>query len=120
MRRLYSRIILSLFAAASFPTLALADPTQASNLTDVAVIAAGEKRFNQNCVYCHGNAGSGGKGAPLQGRDDLTAPYLFDTISNGKKRGALLMPAWKEAFSEKQIWELSAYILSLSTGNSKR
>jgi mono/diheme cytochrome c family protein len=104
--------MLSVFAAAA-PYPAQADSPQAPNLNDAATIAAGEKRFNHNCVYCHGNAGSGGRGAALQGRQDLTPEYLFETISHGKKRGALLMPAWKEAFSEKEIWELGAYILSL-------
>ncbi|KQV84803.1 hypothetical protein ASD15_06480 [Massilia sp. Root351] len=84
-----------------------------ANFDSPAAISAGQKRFNQNCVYCHGNAGSGGKGAPLQGRDDLPPQYLFDTISNGKTRGALQMPPWKEAFSPQEIWELSAYIHSL-------
>lgn len=120
MRSLSSCIILSLVAGASFPKFVLADSTQTPNLTDVALIAAGEKRFNQNCVYCHGNAGSGGKGAPLQGRDDLTPQYVFDTIKNGKIRGALVMPAWKDAFSEKEIWELDAYILSLRNVTSKK
>ena len=76
-------------------------------------IDAGAKRFNQNCVYCHGNAGSGGKAAPLQGREDLTHDYVIDVIANGKQRGAFLMPAWKNSFSEEQIGELAAYILSL-------
>ncbi|MES2263224.1 MAG: cytochrome c [Pseudomonadota bacterium] len=93
--------------------LAWAAPAAPANLAAPATIAAGQKRFNQNCVYCHGNAGSGGKGAPLQGRTDLAPAYLFDTISNGKIRGALQMPPWKDAFSEQEIWELAAYIHSL-------
>lgn len=120
MRNLFSYILLSLAAGVFFPKSVLADSVQAPNLTDIALITAGEKRFNQNCVYCHGNAGSGGKGAPLQGRDDLTPQYVFDTIQNGKIRGALLMPAWKDAFSEQEIWELDAYILSLRNVTPKK
>jgi mono/diheme cytochrome c family protein len=120
MRCFYSCIILWLATGVVMPTFALADSAQRPDLTDVALIAAGERRFNQNCVYCHGNAGSGGKGAPLQGRDDLMPQYVFDTITNGKKRGAFLMPAWKDAFSEKEIWELDAYILSLRNVTSKK
>lgn len=105
--------VLFLLTIAAAPHPALADASQRPDLNDPATIAAGEKRFNQNCVYCHGNAGSGGRGAALQGRQDLTPEYLFETISHGKKRGALLMPAWKEAFSENEIWELGSYILSL-------
>ncbi|MFW1677066.1 c-type cytochrome [Pontibacter sp. JAM-7] len=76
-------------------------------------VANGEKRFNQSCVYCHGNRGSGGKAKKLQGRD-FEPEYLFKTISNGKRRGALVMPPWKRSFSPEQRWELVTYILSLS------
>jgi cytochrome c oxidase cbb3-type subunit 3 len=93
---------------------ALPDPNNA------AAIAAGQIRFNRNCIYCHGNAGSGGKGAPLQGRNDLTPEYLFTTIANGKKRGALVMPPWRDAFTDEEISELGVYILSLSTINAKK
>ncbi|MDD1792228.1 cytochrome c [Enterovibrio sp. ZSDZ42] len=74
----------------------------------------GEKRFNQSCVYCHGYEGSGGKARPLQGRD-LDADYLFKTISNGKRKGALVMPPWKKSLSVEQRWELVVYISSLSS-----
>ena len=60
-------------------------------------------------------AGSGGKGATLQRRTDLTPSGLFTVISNGRKRGALVMPPWKSTLSEDEIWELAAYILSLRT-----
>lgn len=99
---------------------AFAQAKQAPDLSDPKAIAAGEKRFNQNCVYCHGNAGSGGKAAPLQGRSDLVPDYVFETIANGKKRGSFQMPAWKDAFSEKEIWELDAYIMSLRQLNSSK
>lgn len=100
--------------AAAHAVAASADPA------DRAAIAAGEKRFNQNCVYCHGNAGSGGRSAPLQGRSDLTPDYVTSVISNGKKRGSFIMPAWKETFSESEIRELTAYILSLQGHPSKQ
>lgn len=76
-------------------------------------IANGEQRFNQSCVYCHGDKGSGGKAKKLQGRE-FEPDYLFDTITNGKRRGALVMPPWKRSFSAEQRWELVTYILSLS------
>lgn len=44
----------------------------------------------------------------------------MQTIANGKQRGSLYMPAWKSAFNEQQIEELSAYILSLkNVGTAK-
>ncbi len=77
-------------------------------------IANGEARFNQTCVYCHGDKGSGGKAKQLQNRE-FTAEYLYNTISNGKRRGALVMPPWKRSFTSEQRWELVTYILSLGT-----
>ena len=74
----------------------------------------GGKVFNQTCVYCHGYKGSGGKARKLQGRN-FDADYLFKTITQGKKRGSLVMPPWKRTFSPEQRWELVTYILSLST-----
>ena len=73
----------------------------------------GETTFYQNCVYCHGSKGSGGKARKLQCRD-LTPDYLFTTISNGKKRGSLIMPPWKNAMDEETRWQLVAYIESLA------
>ena len=117
---LHGNLIPLLLAGATACGPALADSAQRPDLDSPATIAAGAKRFNQNGVYCHGNAGSGGKGAALQGRHDLTPEYLFQTISNGKQRGSLLMPAWKDAFSEQEIWELGSYILSLRDVGPKK
>jgi mono/diheme cytochrome c family protein len=75
-------------------------------------VASGETTFYQNCVYCHGSKGSGGKARQLQCRD-LSPDYLFTTISNGKKRGSLIMPPWKNAMDEETRWRLVAYIRSL-------
>jgi mono/diheme cytochrome c family protein len=111
------------FAITLASTIFLSAPGYAEpglSMTDPAAIAAGQIRFNRNCVYCHGSAGAGGKGAPLQGRDDLTADYLFTTITQGKKRGSLQMPAWRDAFTDQEVQELIAYILSLRTVNSKK
>ncbi|MCP8686578.1 c-type cytochrome [Marinobacterium sedimentorum] len=82
-------------------------------------VAKGEKRFNQSCVYCHGNRGSGGKAKQLQGRN-FDADYLFKTITKGKRRGALVMPPWEKTFSDQERWELVTFILSLSPPDSTR
>lgn len=83
------------------------------DLSDAAIINEGRIQFAQTCVYCHGNAGSGGKAGPIAGRTDLTQDYLFTTISNGKRAGSLVMPTWKESLDEPTIWKLVAYVLSL-------
>lgn len=80
-------------------------------LSNPESVKLGEKRFNALCAYCHGSAGSGGKARKLQGRE-LKVDYVFNTITNGKKRGSLNMPPWRN-LSEEVRWQLTAYILSL-------
>ncbi|CZF83330.1 MULTISPECIES: c-type cytochrome [Grimontia] len=98
--------------------IAVAVPiTQESPLnipTSPAEIKQGEIRFYQNCAYCHGAKGIGGKSKKLQCRD-FEGDYLFDTISNGLRRGSQFMPPWADTFSESERLELVAYILSLRT-----
>jgi mono/diheme cytochrome c family protein len=113
MTRTRSRTpLLAAMAVASGMTSALARAEE-PQLTDPGLIEAGRQRFDQACTYCHGKEGAGGKTKSFKGRQDLDAHAVFDTISNGRKRGANIMPPWKNALSETQIWELTAYILSL-------
>jgi|SRR5579859_648691 len=88
------------------------EPKEA-DLSNPEVIAQGKKRFNRSCFYCHGYEGTGGKGATLQRRADLTPQVIFDTISNGRVRGSATMPPWKSTLSEEEIIQLVAYIVSL-------
>ena len=82
-------------------------------LNDPAVIASGRDVFASTCVYCHGDEGSGGRAGPLRSRSDLTPDYVFNTIANGRRAGALNMPPWKNSLDETTRWQLTAYILSL-------
>lgn len=76
--------------------------------------AAGEELFNQVCVYCHGAKGAGGKARKMQCRQ-YDSQYLYKTISNGKKRGSMVMPSWKRSYSEQIRWELVSYIDTLKS-----
>ena len=76
--------------------------------------AAGENLYNQVCVYCHGAKGVGGKARKMQCRQ-YDSQYLYKTISNGKKRGSMVMPSWKRSFSEQVRWELVSYIDTLKS-----
>ncbi len=89
------------------------EPKPPFDLGDAAIIEEGRVQFAQTCVYCHGNAGSGGKAGPIAGRTALTDDYLFTTISNGKRAGSLVMPTWKDSLDEPTIWKLVAYVMSL-------
>jgi len=83
-----------------------------ADLDNPISISAGEEKFYQNCVYCHGSKGSGGNAKALQCRD-MKPEYIFETITNGRISGANVMPPWKDTFDEKTRWQLVAYIRSL-------
>lgn len=98
-------------SAAALPAAAGDPPI---NLDDQAQIAAGQATFNHTCAgYCHGRDGLQGKGPSLRGRDDLAATEIHNTIANGRRNTGKLMPAWKGQLDDEQIWQLTAFILSL-------
>jgi hypothetical protein len=76
-------------------------------------VVAGQRLFGLNCTYCHGAKGIGGRGRPLQCRDDLTATIIFETITNGRDSPGFVMPSWKGSIAEPDRWKLAAYKLSL-------
>ena len=86
------------------------------DLKSPSLVQHGHDLFSETCTYCHGEGAAGGSsGAPsLQGRSDLGAQEIFDTISEGRIRGSNIMPAWKESLSQEDRWALTAYILSMA------
>jgi cytochrome c oxidase cbb3-type subunit III len=82
-------------------------------------ISQGQQLYMQmNCVGCHSHGG-GGMGPALMddewrygGRIDQIAT----TIAEGRPNG---MPAWRGKLTEDQIWDLAAYVRSLSGLPSK-
>jgi mono/diheme cytochrome c family protein len=86
---------------------------EAAQLKDPAWIAAGRAKFVPTCAYCHGQEGDSGKNRPFRERIDWDAEVIFDVISNGRKRGANVMPAWGDSISEEERWKIVAYIKSL-------
>lgn len=85
---------------------------KAQVLADPASVELGNKKFHAVCGYCHGANGSGGKGKKIQGRT-FEPDYLYETITNGRKRGGRNMPAWA-GLPEDVRWQLVAFIMSLS------
>ena len=77
-------------------------------------ISEGQRLFNwMNCSGCHANGG-GGIGPPLM--DDLwiygaEPENVFQTIVQGRPNG---MPAFQGRLSNQQVWQLVAYVRSLS------
>ena len=119
MLRASSALLLG-FAICSAAT---AQSEETPDIKSPAIIQHGHDLFSETCTYCHAeNAAGGASGAPgLQGRSDLGAQEIFDTISAGRIRGANIMPAWKEFLSQEDRWALTAYILSIAAtpGGSK-
>lgn len=84
------------------------------DLREVQHIEAGYKIFSGLCAgYCHGTGGTAKRGPALRNRPELTAHTLYYTITNGRRRSGNPMPPWKGLLSEKQIWQVVAYIVSL-------
>jgi cytochrome c oxidase cbb3-type subunit 3 len=82
-------------------------------------VAEGNRLFAwYNCSGCHGRGG-GGMGPPLM--DDRwlygsEPEQLFTSIAGGRPNG---MPAFGSRVPELQIWQLAAYVRSLSGGVPK-
>lgn len=74
----------------------------------------GQLLFEQmNCSGCHSNGG-GGMGPALMDDEWIygsTPDQIFATIAEGRPNG---MPTWKYRLSNQQIWQLVAYVRSLS------
>jgi mono/diheme cytochrome c family protein len=97
-------------------------------MTDRSQLQAGQELFHSKCAYCHGK--------PSEGRSDRanffkpSAPdftddryrkidpaYLYWRIETGKtvepyRSQGSVMPAWGVHFSEKQTWQIVAYLQS--------
>jgi len=84
---------------------------------NVSALADGQRLYvRMNCVYCHGWDGGGGMGPNL--RDSVwrfggTDADIFNSIYEGRPKG---MPAWGAMLPADEIWKLSAYVRTLSSG----
>jgi cytochrome c oxidase cbb3-type subunit III len=77
-------------------------------------MSEGKRLFTYyNCSGCHANGG-GGMGPPLMDDkwiygSDPTA--IFSTIVEGRPNG---MPSWRNKIADAQVWQLVAYVQSMS------
>ena len=103
----------SVFTAILLSTAGLAPGQTAPPPATPAARAAGQKIFRSHCASCHGLNGAGGSGPSLttgifyHGGTDAD---LFRNISEGIPGTA--MP--DQFFSSAQIWQIVAYVRSLS------
>ena len=90
------------------------DPRASTYEGNAPAIAEGQRLYNQmNCVGCHFHGG-GGMGVALMdgkwrygGRIDQIAASIMEGRPNG-------MPAWRGRLTEQQVWQLAAYVRTLS------
>jgi cytochrome c oxidase cbb3-type subunit 3 len=82
---------------------------------DPAAVNRGQNYFSQfNCVGCHAPNGAGGMGPALSNHKFVygAAPaQIYLSILQGRPNG---MPAWNNTLPEAVIWDLVAYIKSIS------
>jgi cytochrome c oxidase cbb3-type subunit III len=79
-----------------------------------AAIADGKALFGQmNCTGCHFNGGGGMGPALMSGywRYGGQMDQIYESIEQGRPNG---MPTWQFVLQPQQIWELAAYVKSLS------
>ena len=84
-----------------------------------ADVAAGAKIFRSSCGACHGRSGTGGRGPDLtrgRFRHAETDQDLFDLIFKGIPRVG--MPGLEYGRSEIAIWQVVAFVQSLSKGRA--
>jgi cytochrome c oxidase cbb3-type subunit III len=90
------------------------DPRTAAYEGNAFAIAQGQQLYSwMNCVGCHSHGG-GGMGVALMdgkwrygGRIDQIAASIYEGRPNG-------MPAWRGKLTDQQIWQLAAYVRTLS------
>jgi putative heme-binding domain-containing protein len=84
------------------------------DLKDAKLVAEGQQVFVKNCsvAYCHGKEGTTGRAPALRDRA-WTVKELRESISNGVPNSS--MPNWDDKLSDRQIWAVTAYILSIAS-----
>jgi mono/diheme cytochrome c family protein len=84
----------------------------APDLKDPKAIAAGHELFlAKQCAHCHGPDGKGGINLA---RRELDPKGVFQSITDGREKSGLRMPAWRGVMSDEDIWKVTAYVLSIS------
>jgi cytochrome c oxidase cbb3-type subunit 3 len=107
----------TIFPGGSQP--AALDPRAKLYDTNANAIAQGQQLYSwMNCVGCHSHGG-GGMGPPLmdnEWRYGSRIDQIAASIAEGRPNG---MPAWRGKLTDDQIWQLAAYVRSLSGLPSK-
>jgi mono/diheme cytochrome c family protein len=82
------------------------------NLKDPKMIAAGHDLFlAKQCAHCHGVDGRGGINLTQR---ELDPKGIFQSIADGREKRGLRMPAWRDVMTDEEIWQATAYVMSIS------
>ena len=82
------------------------------NLKDPKMIATGHDLFlAKQCAHCHGPDGA--SGIDLTQRE-LDPSDVFQSIADGREKKGLRMPAWRDVLTDEEIWQATAYVISIS------
>ena len=77
--------------------------------------AAGKKLYATSCAFCHGPEGDDSAVAPSLRKSKLDAIAVTAIVSDGKP-GTAMLP-FKGTYNAAQIADLTAFVLSLSSGS---
>ncbi len=95
-------------------SLVTPDPRAAAYYDNAEAVNTGKRLFNQyNCSGCHSNGG-GGMGPDLMDNQWIYGDRLeqiHQTLVEGRPNG---MPSWGGKIPDQQLWQLAAYVRSLS------
>jgi cytochrome c oxidase cbb3-type subunit 3 len=95
-------------------SLVSVDPRAAAYYNNPDAVNTGKRLFQQyNCSGCHSNGG-GGMGPDLM--DDVWTygsrlEQIHQTLVDGRPNG---MPSWGNKVPDQQLWQLAAYVRSMS------
>lgn len=111
-------------AAAGFPAVRIPDLQAGPETVDPSIGAYQENRWaisqghmlyvQFNCAGCHSPGGGGGMGPPLIDDEWIYGSdpeNVFDTVIEGRPNG---MPSYRGRISNAQLWQLVAYVRSMS------
>ena len=95
-------------------SLVTVDPRAAQYYDNAEAVNTGKRLFGQyNCSGCHSNGG-GGMGPVLMDDEWIYGGRLeqiHQTLVEGRPNG---MPAWGGKVPDEQLWQLAAYVRSMS------
>jgi mono/diheme cytochrome c family protein len=95
---------------------------------DEESLARGEEIYGRLCASCHGDGGMG-DGPAAENLDPAPAPiahtsrmlgddYLFWRVTEGGHDFETAMPAWDQALTEQERWDVINYVRALGRGTA--